>query len=199
MTTNSTGGRRVVANIGLTLDGCYQGPQGRGDVPDLQESGAGMDQIVETIRTATTAVLGRVNGEGFLRYWPTVIGTGEVDPRDEAYARWFVDAEKVVLSSSLGESPWEGVRVVDAPAPEVIEELKASGEGDILINHSASVIKDLLAADAIDRFNLLIAPEVSGGGDRLFVDGLPGTRWQLMSCVSDDQGAIAATYDRRRE
>ncbi|WP_327045392.1 dihydrofolate reductase family protein [Microbispora sp. NBC_01189] len=38
-----------------------------------------------------------------------------------------------------------------APAAEVVADLKATGEGDILVNSSASVIKALLAADLVDR------------------------------------------------
>lgn len=55
------------------------------------------DHMTEMWRNATTALLGRVNAEGFLGYWPTVIGAEGVDSRDEAFAKWLVDVEKVVL------------------------------------------------------------------------------------------------------
>ncbi|NUR70430.1 MAG: riboflavin biosynthesis protein RibD [Hamadaea sp.] len=202
--TERTGRRRVVANLAITMDGYYQGPGGRGDLAAMRDyvpfAEAGYEQIATTIQTATTAVLGRVNAEGFLSYWPTTIDDETVDPRDRAYARWLVGAEKVVLSSSLKESPWEGVRIVDAPAPDVIAELKTTGEGDIFVNHSASVIKALLAADAIDRLNLVIAPVISGDGSRLFVEGLPGSRWTLQHhFAGDPAGTLALTYDRQRD
>lgn len=200
MTENSTNRRRVVANIGLTMDGCYQGPGGRWDHSAIasyaRNSDVAGDQMVQSIQTATAAVLGRVNAEHFFEVWPPVIGMEGADPRDEAYARWLVSVEKVVLSGTLSEFPWEGSRVVNAPAADVIAELKASGEGDILISHSASVIKALLSADAVDRLNLIVTPEVVGGRYRLFDEGLPGSKWRLVSHETEDQGVVGLTYDR---
>lgn len=200
MTENGTIGRRVVANIGLTMDGCYQGPGGRWDHEAIakyaKNSDVASDQMVQSIETATAAVLGRVNAEHFLEVWPPVIGMDGADPRHEAYARWLVSVEKVVLSGTLSECPWEGSRVVNAPAVDVIAELKASGDGDILISHSASVIKALLSADAVARLNLIITPEVVGGPYRLFDEGLPGSKWKLVNHEAEDQGVVALTYDR---
>lgn len=80
----------------------------------------------------TAALLGRINAEGFLTFWPSVVEDDNADPRDRGYAKWLVDTEKVVLSTTLTEAPWERTRVVNAPAADVVTELKASGEGDIL-------------------------------------------------------------------
>ncbi|MFT4220594.1 MAG: dihydrofolate reductase family protein [Microbacterium sp.] len=195
-TDNHTGDRRVVANIGLSLDGCYRRRNDEG-ISFLADAEVGYEQIVRTIETATTAVLGRVNAEVFLDWWPRVIGTGMVDPRDEAFARWLVVADKVVLSSTVRESPWDGVRIVSAPTAEVINTLKSEGEGDILICWSASVIKALLAANAIDRLNLIVAPVLGGGGARLFDDDNPLTNWELVHHDASEPGVLALTYDRQ--
>lgn len=197
MNENRAAGRRVVANIGLSIDGYYR-RMGTEGLPHLSDAEVGYDQIVRTIDTATTAVLGRANAEEFLVWWPSVIGTGEVDPRDEAFARWLVAAEKVVLSSTLTESPWPDARIANAPAIDAINELKSAGEGDILIAWSASVIKALLAEDAIDRLNLVVSPVLGGGGCRLFDDGNPLTDWELVHDAVSGPGVIALTYDRRR-
>lgn len=196
MTENQTTERRVVANIGLSIDGYYRrwGDEG---ISYLADAEVGYEQIVRTIETATTAVLGRINAEEFLAWWPTVIGAGTVDPRDEAFAKWLVAADRVVLSSTLSESPWDGVRIANAPAVEVINELKSEGGGDILICWSASVIKALLAADAIDRLNLVIAPVLGGNGVRLFDDKNPLTNWELAHYEASEPGILALTYDRR--
>jgi len=49
---------------------------------------------------ATTALLGWINAEGFLGFRPTVIDTEGPDPRDIGFAKWLVEADKVVLSSA---------------------------------------------------------------------------------------------------
>jgi dihydrofolate reductase len=109
-----------------------------------------------------------------------------------------VDAEKVVFSTTLTESPWERARVVNAPAADVIKDLKATGSGDILVNSSASVIKPLLAADLLDRLYLMICPEIAGGGPRLFEDGLPPSKWHLTHHETGELGETALVYDRSR-
>ncbi|MFC8074489.1 dihydrofolate reductase family protein [Streptomyces sp. NPDC057307] len=198
--TNSTA-RKVTANIALTLDGRYNGPGGPGDMGAIVRyatTEVARDHLTRIWEGATTALLGRLNAEGFLGFWPTVAEDENADPRDRGYAKWLVDTEKVVLSTTLTEAPWERTRVVNAPAADVVAELKATGEGDILVNSSASVIKALLAADLVDRLYLLICPEVAGGGERLFEDGLPGTEWQLIRQEVGELGEIAVVYDRAR-
>ncbi|SFB13926.1 RibD C-terminal domain-containing protein [Amycolatopsis marina] len=198
--TNSTA-RRVTANMNLTLDGRYNGPGGPGDLSAIipyattEVARRHLDRIWQS---ATTALLGRLNAEGFMGFWPSVAGDENADPRDRGYAKWLVGAEKVVLSTTLTEAPWERTRVVNAPAADVVTDLKASGEGDILVNSSASVIKALLAADQLDRLYLMISPEIAGGGRRLFEDDLPASKWTLTLQETGELGEIAMVYDRAR-
>jgi dihydrofolate reductase len=198
--SNSTG-RRVTANLSLTLDGRYNGPGGPGDLGAIvpyATTEVARRHLTRIWETATTAVLGRRNAEGFLGFWPSVAADENADPRDRGYAKWLVDAEKVVLSTTLTEAPWDRTRVVNAPAEEVVAELTAAGSGDILVNCSASVIKPLLAADLVDRLYLMVCPEIAGGGQRLFEDGLPASRWTLTHRESGELGELALVYDRAR-
>jgi dihydrofolate reductase len=80
----------------------------------------------------------------------------------------------------------------------VITELRSAGGGDILVNSSATLIKPLLAADLIDRLYLLVVPEIAGGGQRLFDDGLPATKWSLSRQETGELGELALVYDRVR-
>ncbi|MEN5074977.1 dihydrofolate reductase family protein [Isoptericola cucumis] len=193
--------RRVRANLALTLDGRYHGPGGPADAEAIVRyatTEVARDHLARIHEGATTALLGRRNAEGFLSYWPAVAADEGADPRDRAYARWLVEVEKVVLSRTLASSPWDRARVVDAPAADVVADLRASGGGDVLVNSSPSVIQDLLAADLVDRLYLLVCPEIAGGGARLFDDGLPGTAWTLVRHDVGDLGEMALVYDRAR-
>jgi dihydrofolate reductase len=198
--TNATG-RMVAASMSLTLDGRYHGPDGPGDmgaiVPYMTTEVA-RDQLTRIWSGATTALLGRRNAEGFLGFWPPLADDESADPRDRGYARWLADADKVVLSTTLTEAPWERARVVNAPAADVVAELKATGTGGILVNNSASVIKPLLAADLLDRLYLMICPEIAGGGPRLFDDGLPASQWTVTHQETGERGELAMVYDRVR-
>lgn len=198
--TNSTT-RRVAANMSLTIDGHYSGPGGPADLGAIvpyMTSDVARDQMTRMLQDATTALLGRLNAEGFIGFWSPFADDENADPRDRAYARWLVDSEKVVLSTTVTEAPWNHARIVNAPAADVVAELKASGEGDILINNSASVIRPLLAQDLVDRLYLIICPEIAGGGERLFEDGLPASKWTLTHQETGELGEIALVYDRAR-
>ncbi|MFC1436216.1 dihydrofolate reductase family protein [Streptacidiphilus sp. N1-3] len=199
--TEQSGGRRVVTKMSLSLDGRYARP---GDPLDMSWvmpyalTDVARDHLTGLWQSATTALLGRVNAEGFLGFWPTVIGTEGVDPRDEGFAKWLVATDKVVLSSTLGQAPWERTEVIDKPTSEVVADLKAAEGGDILVLSSASVIKALLADDKVDRLALTIFPVFLGGGPRLFDDGLPAGRWSLVSQTAGEHGTLALVYDRVR-
>ncbi|RVX45203.1 RibD domain-containing protein [Nonomuraea polychroma] len=193
--TNSTD-RRVAANLSLTLDGRYNGPGGPSDFAAFAPyvtSEVARNHMNRIWENATTALLGRLNAEGFMGYWPSVAEDENANPCDRGYAKWLVDTEEVVFSATLTEAPWARTRVVNAPA-DVVADLKATGEGDILVNSSASIIKPLLSADLLDRLYLMIFPEIAGGGQRLFDDGLPASEWTL--CVTPCLLGGAALDDR---
>ncbi|MFE7130656.1 dihydrofolate reductase family protein [Streptomyces sp. NPDC057638] len=194
-------GRRVTANLALSLDGRFHGPGGPADFTPFAPyvtTEVARDHLTRIWSGATTALLGRVNAEGFLAYWPSVAEDENADPRDRGYARWLVETEKVVFSTTLAEAPWERARVVNAPAVDIVTGLKGAGSGDILVNSSPSLIRPLLAADLIDRLYLMVFPEIAGGGRRLFDDGLPASRWALTHQEAGERGEIALVYDRVR-
>lgn len=198
--TNSNA-RRVTANMSLTLDGRYNGPGGPADLSAIvpyMSSDVARGQMTRMLEGATTALLGRGNAQGFIAFWTPFAEDENADPRDRGYAKWLVNVDKVILSTTLTEAPWERARIVNAPVADVVAELKASGEGDILVNSSPSIIKPLLGQDLLDRLYLIVAPEIAGGGERLFDDGLPATKWTLTYQETGPLGEIALVYDRAR-
>jgi dihydrofolate reductase len=199
--TETSGDRRVVTNMSLSLDGRYAGPDDPNDmswVMPYAVTDVARDHLTSLWEPATTALLGRVNAEGFLGFWPTVIGMDGADPRDAGFATWLVETDKVVLSSTLEVAPWERTTIVDEPAAAVVADLRASAGGDILVLSSASVIKALLAADEVDRLAFTVFPVFLGGGPRLFDDGLPPGRWALANQTAGQHGTLALAYDRLR-
>jgi len=199
--TEQSGDRRVVTNLAVSLDGRYAKPDNHLDmswVMPYAVTDVARDHLTSLWEPATTAVLGRVNAEGFLGFWPTVIDMEGADPRDVGFAKWLVDVDKVVLSSTLDEAPWERTTIEDRPTAEVVAELKETGGGDILVPSSPSVIKALLAADLVDRLAVTVFPVVLGGGPRLFDDGLPAGQWMMAGQTAGELGELMLAYDRVR-
>jgi dihydrofolate reductase len=193
--------RTVTGNITLSLDGRTNGAGGDYDmswiVPHAITEGA-RDHMTRVTSTATTALLGRKNFEGFGGYWPAVADDEHAAPQDRAFSQWLDSVEKVVFSTALSESPWQNSRFVNADPAAVVKQLREEPGGDIIVLASSSVIRALLAADELDRLSITLAPELVGGGDHLFEDGIPTTSWKLTDSTATESGALTLLYDRVR-
>jgi dihydrofolate reductase len=188
-----------VAQISMTLDGRVSGPGGADDmeiVAGYAGSDAAQERGAEVLGAATTALMGRGNYEGFYGYWPPVAEDETADPRDRAIARWLEDVEKVVFSTTMTDAPWANSRVADGGPVEEVRRLRDTEGGDVLVVNSSSLIRQLLAAEELDRLHIDLVPEVAGSGATLFEDGLPSSTWTLTKSVTADDGAVMLTYDR---
>lgn len=194
--------RRVVANISLSLDGRIRGPEGEHDmgwiVPHAVTDVA-RDHMVATHLPATTALLGRKNYQGFSSYWPTVADDADADPRDRRFAAWLNGVEKVVFSTTLTGATWENTIVTDEAPATLVKDLRQHRGGDIVVLSSTSIIRALLAADAVDRLSINLCPRTVGSGPRLFDDGMaPNGDWGLVESKPTGSGALVLVYDRTR-
>jgi dihydrofolate reductase len=193
--------RKVTANIMLSLDGRVNGAGGDYDMSWIVPhaiTDAARDHMIRVTAPATTILLGRKNYEGFGGFWPAVADDENAAPQDRAVSKWMTETEKVVFSSTLTEAPWQNSRIVDADPADVVKQLRTQDGGDIIVLASTSVIKALLAADEVDELSITLAPELVGGGARLFEDGLPGSSWRLADSTPTESGAICLLFDRVR-
>jgi dihydrofolate reductase len=193
--------RKVTANITLSLDGRVNGVGGDYDMSWIVPHAiteAARDHMIRVTSPATTILLGRKNYEGFGGFWPAVADDENAAPQDRAVAKWMNETEKVVFSTTLTKAPWQNSRIVDADPADVVKQLRAEGGGDIIVLASGSVIKALLAADEVDELSITLAPELVGGGARLFEDGLPGSSWRLADSTPTESGAVCLLFDRVR-
>lgn len=197
--TQTKTGRRVVAQISTTLDGRVSGPKGPSDMEVVARyagSDAAHARSAEALAAATTALLGRVNYEGFYGYWPPVAVNETADPRDRNIARWLDDVEKVVFSTTMTDATWANSRIAERGPVEEVRQLRGTDGGDILVVNSVSIIRQLLAGEQVDRLLIDLVPEVAGGGATLFEAGLPPSSWSLTDAVTAADGALLLTYDR---
>lgn len=193
--------RKVTANITLSLDGRVNGAGGDYDMSWIVPHAiteASRDHMIRVTSPATTALLGRKNFEGFGGFWPAVADDENASPQDRAFSRWLNDVDKVVFSTTLTEAPWQNSRFVDSDPADVAKQLRAEDGGDIIVLASVSVIKALLAADEVDQLSITLAPELVGGGARLFEDGLPASSWRLADSTPTESGAVCLLFDRVR-
>ncbi|HKN55059.1 MAG TPA: dihydrofolate reductase family protein [Amycolatopsis sp.] len=193
--------RRVVGNISLSLDGRTTGPGGERDMSWVVRhavTDVARDYMIKVTGSATTALLGRKNYEGFAGFWPAVAADEAAHPADRAFSRWLNTVEKIVFSGTLTESNWPNTRIAPADPVTTVKQLRHQAGGDIIVLASASVIRALLEAGELDRLSVTLCPELVGGGARLFEDGPAGSTWSLIDATPTESGAICLLYDRVR-
>ena len=186
-------GRAIVINH-VTLDGVMQAP-GRRD-EDLRggfEHGGwaipGNDEVMgaklgEWMGGEHAFLLGRRSYEDMLRAWNRMGGP---------YKDALNNTPKYVASRSpatrLG---WPNSTLLHGDIPAAVVELKRSR--NLVIMGSGELIRELMAADVIDVFGLLIHPLVLGSGRRLFADGVQASL-RLTDCTTTTKGVLLATYE----
>jgi len=165
--------RNVVLWIGMSFDGFTSGANERLDwlVPHATSPEA-MSIFRRLRERCDTVLLGRLNYEGFLGYWPKVKDDPKAGPDDVAISRWLDDVPKVVFSRTLHEVKWKNARLARGDAITEVAALKREPGKDIIIQNSTRLAQSLLAAGLVDELQIMVAPVVLGNGRALF-SGLP--------------------------
>jgi dihydrofolate reductase len=191
---------KVVGNVTMSLDGRTNGRGGSEDMSWVWPhniTDQARDALVE-MTSGTTVLFGRRNYLGFAAFWSPLAVDPEAEPRFRKFAEWLENVNKVVFSTTLGTAPWRNSRVAEAGPVETVRSLRATSSGDVWVLNSASIIRQLLDADELDRLVINLAPALAGGGEPLFANGMPASSWSLAKTTESDSGAIRLYYDRTR-
>jgi dihydrofolate reductase len=176
----------------VTVDGAFEDPGGsegfeRGGWAFQFERGPEGDQFkLDEVMTSEALLLGRITYEGFAAAWPS--RTGE-------FADKFNEMPKYVVSTTVDSPEWNNTTVINGDVASGVAKLKESGEGDILVNGSAQLVRTLMEHDLVDEYRLMVFPLVLGSGKRLFED--PGEAKALRLVDSKPvgpDGVVILTY-----
>ncbi|MEV0855676.1 dihydrofolate reductase family protein [Nocardia fluminea] len=181
--------RRVAAEVTVSMDG-YSSTGPDDDMSWCMEhilSGQSELHYEGIWRGAGTAVLGRVNWEGFTAVWPGLTEDPASSARTRDLGRWLATVEKVVFTKTLEQADldrtdWVNARIGRDLEAEVRALKQAEGR-NILVLNSASIIQGLLGAGLVDDLYLTVVPTTLGGGLRLFPDNFAST-WQLATATT---------------
>jgi dihydrofolate reductase len=103
-------------------------------------------------------------------------------------------APKLVASRTLtgaDMTAWANSLVLDGDLADAVKQERRH----VIVIGSLSVVHQLMAADIVDEYRLLIFPTVLGAGDRLFPAGGPHT--ELESLSAEQAGPVVLTRYRR--
>lgn len=187
----------VVVSEFITLDGVLDDPGGsegfeRGGWAVKFDRGPEGDKFkLDELMAAEALLLGRVTFEGFAAAWP-----GRSD--DIGFAEKFNAMPKYVVSSTLRDPEWNNSTVLDGDLAASVRSLRDDVAGDVLVNGSIRLARDLLANDLVDELRLMVFPILLGSGHRLFEDGTEPIPLRALQSTRAGQTTIL-TYGRSPE
>jgi dihydrofolate reductase len=176
--------RDVVLYTLLSLDGVAEEP---GDWM-FEADDELFTNLAEVIGSQDDVLLGRGTYDYWAGYWPT----SDVQP----FAGFINGTTKHVVTSTPLTLPWQNSTTVDESPVGYTARLKQGPGGDIGVHGSIRLAQSLLAADLVDRLELVVVPTLAGTGRRLFVDGTDLRRLTLTRATRSTSGCVFLGYRR---
>jgi dihydrofolate reductase len=196
---------KLIVTDFMSLDGVVQAPGGETEDMDggFAHGGWSVDYfdpetmgpyIASTMQTAEALLYGRRTWEGMAGAWPDRAG----DP----FADWMNGITKYVASRSLGQDDltWSNSNLLPADdAVSAIAELRAREGGDLELWGSPSLAGQLIEADLVDEFRVMLEPVLLGGGKSIFPSAGHKRPLELVSVEQAATGVVMLTYRRVRD
>jgi len=176
--------RDVVLYSLLSLDGVAEEPGNWMFEADDDVFG----NLARVIGTQTDVVLGRGTYDYWAGYWPG----SDVQP----FADFINRRPKHVFTSTPLTPPWAGARVADDGPGPYLRKLAEGPGADIGVHGSIALARALLAADLVDRMELVVVPTLAGSGRRLLADATKTRRLELADVARSETGCLFLSYRR---
>jgi dihydrofolate reductase len=180
----------------LTLDGVMQSPShpdedrrdgfDRGGWASPYADDVMASYMAKGIEQGGSMLFGRRTYEQFASFWPH-------QPDDNPYAAVLNTRQKYVVSSTLRDPlPWANSTPLEGV--EAVAGLKEQPGGDIVLLGSGELAQSLMRHRLVDEYVLSIHPLILGSGRRLFPEGSPFAKLQLVESVTTTTGVLIGTF-----
>lgn len=181
--------RRVVLQMGVSLDGFVARDHGDGDWGLAAEHPDVTAWKIASLRQVGTHIMGRVTYEQMAAHWPSA---------SDGYAAPMNEIPKVVFSTTLDSAEWTGSRIARGDLAEEITGLIRESGGDIMAHGGARFVQALSKLGLIDEYRLVIRPVALGNGLPLFKDLPDPLPLQLLAATTYPDGTAIHVYQRTR-
>lgn len=184
--------RNLVLFMHTSLDGYVAGPNGEMDWIKVGEEL--FEHSLQRTNESDTALYGRVTYQMMEAYWPTAADQPNPNKHDIEHSRWYMNVEKIVVSTTMKDAKLANTRVVRKNAADEIKKLKQGAGKDILMFGSPSVAHSLMAENLIDDYWLFVNPVLLGQGIPLFNDIKSKTALTLVTGQIFPSGVVCLHY-----
>jgi dihydrofolate reductase len=172
--------RKVILYIATSLDGYIAKPNDDlGFLSIVQQAGEDYG-YTDFIKTVDTVILGRKTYDWVMRQ-----------------VKEFPHADKIAFVITRTARPSIGnTTFYNGRLKALIKKLKSEEGKNVFIDGGAAIVNELLREDLIDEFIISIIPILVGDGTRLFQDGRPEQKLELMTAKQFKKGLIQLHYKR---
>ena len=188
--TKGPGLRRVVLQMGVSLDGFVHGAKGYEDWGLPPEDDDVVAWKVASLCEAGTHIMGRATYEAMASVWPNTTGV---------YADVMNEIPKVVFSKTLIRADWAESRIAGGDLAEDIDRLKREPGGVILAHGGATFVDALIRDGLLDEYRLVIHPVAIGHGTGLFSALREPRRLDPIEARTFPSGTAIHVYRQREE
>lgn len=179
--------RKVVANLFSSVDGVAADPY----LFQYDSFDADLGRLMtEGIGRIDENLLGRVSYDEWKGHWPNV-----TEGDDAIFGDFINSTPKHVASRTLtaDDMTWNNSHLIAGDLLDFVRELKERPGGDIAVQGSLSIVRQLVTAGLMDELTLIVHPAVAGAGRRLFDDSEP-VRLRLIDVERTEKGNVVTTY-----
>lgn len=177
--------RTVTIYIATSLDGYIAKPNDDLSFLKIVEKEGEDYGYAKFIETIDTIIIGRKTYDWVVKK----IGASHYD-----------NGERDVYVITRTEQPAIGkTKFYSGNLTALIQQLKSGKGKNIYCDGGAEIINELLKNDLIDEFIISVIPVLLGSGTKLFKDGRPEQRIELVTTKTFETGLTQLHYRRKRE
>lgn len=178
--------RKLIVTEWMSLDGIFDSAS-MDQWFNPYHSDARAKSIQDTIHNCEIMLYGRKTYEMLFPYW------SQFKNNEMGVAEKLNKVKKYLVSTTLKEGGWENTTIIKNDAVEKVRDVKKEGDGNILVQGSAALVKTLLEAGLVDEFKFVVQPHIMGTRSGSFFHGMT-TGLELTSSQTIDNGVLVLYY-----
>lgn len=172
--------RKVILYIATSLDGYIAKPNDDLGFLSIVEQDGQDYGYADFVKTVDAVIVGR-------KTYDKVISMGFDFPHADKDAYVMTRTPRPNIGS---------IKFYSENLKSLVDRLKSESGKNIFCDGGAEIVNELLKDNLIDEFIISVIPVLVGNGTKLFKDGRPEQKFELVSVKSFDKGLIQLHYKR---
>jgi dihydrofolate reductase len=180
--------RKLKLQMQVSLDGFVGGPRGF----NANWNDEANNYSIENLKSVDCIVLSGKVGKDFVPHWAAV-GDDPALP-DHLFGKRVAELPKIVFSNTLKDGALQNTTVIKGDLTVEINKLKNEPGKDLLVYGGASFASNLIKANLVDEYHLLVNPFAMGTGMAIFNELRDNLQLRLVGNTVFNCGTVVLVY-----